>query len=614
MNVLTEPAAWMSAAVAFGATLLLTPLVIRLAHRMDWLAHPKADRWHTRPTALMGGIAIFAGAIAAALLVAHDLLPWPIVLGAAIMFVTGLVDDLHDIRPVAKLVAQIAATGLLVYNGYVFGVHWPFWISVPLTFLWIVGVTNALNLLDNMDGLAAGIAAIAALVLAVYCGMIGDLASAAMGLAVFGAAAGFLVFNFKPAKIFMGDSGSLFLGYTIAALAVVIQRDVTPAYAFGSYLVSAAVLAVPIFDTTLVTVMRKGSGRAISQGGRDHSSHRLVFLGLSEREAVLTLYGVSLLFGGTALLFLSMSVLLFYALLAIMVVGLVVLGVHLARADVYGSVAAEEITLLARVQTLLRALLGRQWKAIFGLGVDAALVGAAFVVAYHLRFESGITAEREALLVRALPIVIVAKILVFYAFGLYRGIWRHAGTPEILRIAKATVLASLVAFLTLGLVEGFGGLSRGAFVIDWMTTLLAIIAVRFGFRGLRQTISARRRSSRRVLLYGAGEAGQLALRELRQNIGLEMTAVGFVDDDPLKAGLTTQGVRVIGGMRELISLRDGSFDEVLITSARMTDERRREILSICEQFGIPCREFRLSFDVIDFDAVGGDSSDRLVAV
>lgn len=617
MDVLTDSAVWTSGLGALAFAVLLTPLVIRLAHKMDWLAYPKADRWHSKPTALMGGIGIYAAATAAVLIFGFEHVPWAIWIGASIMFATGLVDDLVEIRPTAKLLSQVGATALLVYAGYVFGPNWPFWISIPLTFLWIVGVTNALNLLDNMDGLAAGIATIAALVLAAYSAFSGDLGAVLVACVIAGAAGGFLVFNFKPAKIFMGDSGSLFLGYSIAALAVVIQNGVQPAHAFGVYLVSAAVLAIPIFDTTLVTVMRKASGRAISQGGRDHSSHRLVFLGLSERDAVLTLYGLSALFGGISLLFLSAPLLLFYSLLALTVCGLIVLGVHLGRANVYGLEGGDDCeatSLQRRIPAMLRTVFGRQWKAVFGVGIDVLLVGAMFTVAYHLRFETGITPEREAILVRALPVVILVKAVTFFFFGLYRGIWRHAGTAEIVRATKATFVASVLSYVAVGMLIGFASLSKGVFVIDFMATLLAVLAVRFGFRGLQQTFAARRPGKSRVVLYGAGEAGTLALREIRQNPMLEMEVVGFADDDPLKFGLTTQGLNVLGGIEDLGRIRDEEdVDEILITSMRMPAARRDRIIERCRALELPCREFRMSFEHLHYVEAGGDSSTVSVA-
>ena len=592
--------AWLngiSGLFAFLSMLAFTPLVMRLARRMDWVAHPKADRWHARPTALMGGIAIYAAAILAAIVFTGNTLPWPIWAGATVMFVTGLLDDLKNIRPAAKIVAQVIATGLLLYAGYSFGQGWPFWVSFPLTFFWIIGITNAINLLDNMDGLAAGVAAITAAVLAAFAAFMGEGATVGVAITVAGAAAGFLVFNFNPARIFMGDSGSLFLGYALAALAVVIQAE-TPSAGFSVYFVSAAVLAVPIFDTTLVTVMRTLSGRSVSQGGRDHSSHRLVFLGLSERQAVLTLYGISLGFGVLALVFLVAEVRLFYALLILMGVALAVFGIHLGDADVYdeGREAGAPAD-VPRLFALLHAFFGgRSWKSIAAIFADLLLIVAAFILAHYLRYEQGIPPHAEMFLTTALPIVVAVKILVFYGMGLYRSIWRHAGTPELVRIAMATTAAALLAFTVLSALWGYSTIPRAIFFIDWMITTLAVTGVRFGFRGLRQYIASKRKRGRRVLLYGAGDAGLLSLRELRQNPELDLTPVGFIDDDVLKRGLTAQGLTVLGGFRDLQRVcKDYRIEEVLITVSRMTDARKAAICAECGRLGVRCRLFQVAF-------------------
>ena len=592
--------AWLngiSGLFAFLSTLVFTPLVMRLAHRMDWLAHPKADRWHARPTALMGGIAIYAAALLAAMVFARGTVPWPIWAGATVMFVTGLLDDLKNIRPAAKIVAQVIATGLLLYAGYSFGHGWPLWVSFPLTFFWIIGITNAINLLDNMDGLATGIAAITAAVLAAFAAFMGEGATVGVAITVAGAAAGFLVFNFNPARIFMGDSGSLFLGYMLAALAVVIQAE-TASSSFSVYFVSAAVLAVPIFDTTLVTVMRTLSGRSVSQGGRDHSSHRLVFLGLSERQAVLTLYGISLGFGVLGLVFLVAEVKLFYALLILMGVALAVFGIHLSGADVYAeSHDSDAEADVPKLFALLHAFFGgRSWKSIAAVFADLLLIVAAFILAHYLRYEQGIPPRAETFLTMALPIVVAVKILVFYGIGLYRSIWRHAGTPELVRIAMATTVAALLSFAVLSVLHGYSNMPRAIFFIDWMITTLAVTGVRFGFRGLRQYIASKRKRGRRVLLYGAGDAGLLSLRELRQNPELDLTPVGFIDDDVLKRGLSAQGLTVLGSFKDLQRVcEEHHIEEVLITASRMTDARKTAICAECGRLGVRCRLFHVAF-------------------
>ena len=585
---------------AVVGVLVFTPLVMRLARSMDWMAYPRADRWHGQPTALMGGIAIYVAATIAVFVAVPMEEVWPIWAGATLMFVVGMVDDLARIQPAAKLAAQVVATGLLLYAGYTFGVHWPLWLSLPLTLLWVIGITNAVNLLDNMDGLAAGIAGIAALVMTVFAGLTGSMMAVALGSVVGGAALGFLAFNFKPARIFMGDCGSLFLGFSISALALITQQQAGVEGQLAVGLVPLSVLAVPILDTTLVTFMRRLAGRPVSQGGRDHTSHRLVFLGLSEKHAVLTLYGLSLGSGALALLVLFVDVKLFYALSVFIGAALGVFGVHLARANVYqtGEASGDGApTASVRPLQALHNLFGHRWKAAAGILTDVLLVGAAFVVAHYLRFEGGLEAARELQMVEALPLIVAAKVLVFYAMGLYRGIWRHAGTPELVRTVGTTVLAGGATFGVYALLHGLAAVSVSVLVIDWMIVTLAVVGVRFGFRGLRQYLAANREQGRRVLLYGAGDAGVLTLREFRRNPGLGRTPIGFLDDDTLKQGQTIQGLRVLGTGDDLVRVcRQHDVDEVVVTTTTLSEARQRVIYQHCQEADIPCKAFDVTVE------------------
>ncbi len=581
--------------------LAITPVVIHLAMKMEWVALPKADRWHERPTALMGGVAIFLSATVAFALVSKTPEITGIWLGAALMFLTGLVDDIKNIKPAAKLIAQILATGLLLYSGYAFAPQLPIWLSFPLTFLWVIGITNALNLLDNMDGLAAGIAAIASAFLAVFSWLVGSTVGVGIALATAGAAAGFLIFNFKPARIFMGDSGSLFLGYMIASLSILIQATIPVAQGLAVYLVSAAVLAVPIFDTTLVTMIRPIVGRSVSQGGRDHTSHRLVFLGFSERRAVLFLYGISIVSGLVALVFYIARVQLFYSLVIFMVVGLVALGVFLAEANVYDHPvdggARLKSPFLRRIRDAVRSTLGSGWKVIFAMFADLLLVVAAFIMAYYLRFEQGMSPEQELFVSRALPIVIAVKLPIFYLSGLYKSVWRYAGAPELVLVARTTMLASIAAFLVLSLVNGFSGISKGVAVIDWMIVAISVSCLRFGVRAVPQYLSSKRRTGRRVLLYGAGNAGMLALSEIRHNSRLGMTAIGFIDDNVVKKGRTFQGLPVLDTGHELERVaKEVHAEAVVITTLNMPPARMAHVSATCQKLDIRCLKLNVGFD------------------
>lgn len=282
---------------AFGAVAVLTPLVVRLAHRRGWVAEPQADRWHRTPTALMGGIAIFvAAALGWLWLAPSGPLLWIAVAGA-ILFVAGFMDDRVGLSPLAKVGAQVAGAGVLLAGGLSFTPGWPLWISVPFTLFWVVGITNAVNLLDNMDGVAAGVSTIAAAALAAVAWTVGHAEVAVGALVLAAAAGGFLLYNFNPARTFMGDCGSLFLGISLAGLAMAAPQGATVAGVTVVPVVAALILAVPVLDTTLVTISRVCVGRGIAQGGKDHTSHRLVRTGLAERTVALALYGVGIISG-----------------------------------------------------------------------------------------------------------------------------------------------------------------------------------------------------------------------------------------------------------------------------------------------------------------------------
>ena len=281
--------------LAIGAT----PVARFLAPRMGIIDHPEARKIHQRPVPRLGGAAILLTVIVVALVLGerYNFNQFgSILVGATGISFMGLIDDRWGLRPLIKLVAQIAAALLLYASGvYVGTFHQPV-LNLVITVLWVVYITNAINLLDNMDGLAGGVAAIAAVHFALMCSFSGQYLVGALSIALLGACLGFLFYNLNPASIFMGDSGSLFLGFMLAATGIKLRfpENVT----FVTWMVPVLVLGVPVFDTALVVVSRLRRGlNPLTNPGRDHVSHRLVAAGMSRREAVLTLYVVSLTSG-----------------------------------------------------------------------------------------------------------------------------------------------------------------------------------------------------------------------------------------------------------------------------------------------------------------------------
>ncbi len=285
------------------------PGLIRLAWRFGWVSQPRDNRWHRRPTALMGGLPMAAGVAVAWGSTGGD--P-ALALAALLMLVVGVIDDrFYELFPAHKLQGQVLAAGLLAAAGWVpAGIPQPF--GALIAVVWLVGLSNALNLLDNMDGLAGGVATVAALGIASLAFFGGDAATGGLALGLAGACSAFLLFNFRftdrPARVFMGDCGSLPLGLVLGALALRVTH-VPSAPSVPSdeitglaWLPGLLVMAVPILDTSLVTWCRWRGNRALLPGAADHISHRLVRLGLSDREAVLLHYGLASAWAGVALL------------------------------------------------------------------------------------------------------------------------------------------------------------------------------------------------------------------------------------------------------------------------------------------------------------------------
>jgi UDP-GlcNAc:undecaprenyl-phosphate GlcNAc-1-phosphate transferase len=293
------------AVMALVMAVAATPVMRNVALRTGTVDKPAARKIHVNPVPLLGGAAIYV-AFALVLIFFGDRSYVNeivgIFVGASLMSLMGVIDDRIGLGSYVKLVGQLLAAGLLVYTGVqirLFGG----WVDVALTMVWVVGITNAMNLLDNMDGLCGGIAMIAAVFFTLLATLSDQYFVGSLAAALAGACAGFLFYNWNPAHIFMGDAGSLFLGFLLSAVAIKLRFPSN--YTAVTWMIPLFVLAVPLFDTTLVFISRLRRGKnPLTTPGKDHVSHRLSFLLGSRREAVLVLYLVA---GATGLVAVFLS-------------------------------------------------------------------------------------------------------------------------------------------------------------------------------------------------------------------------------------------------------------------------------------------------------------------
>lgn len=587
---------------AFAATVALTPLVRAAARRIGMVTKPRADRWSKKPTALLGGVAVFLGFMPIAIAITPFEQPYLVVFaGSTLMFIVGLIDDLRPLKPYQKLIGQIVAATVLIVGGLT--LPWTAWplANAAITLIWLIGITNAINLLDNMDGLAGGVSGIAALTLVVSFGSAGDHVTAAIMAAFTAAIAGFLIYNFNPASIFMGDCGSLFLGFFLAAAALLNLTGGRTSGLVPVLAVPVLILLIPIFDTTLVTVVRKLAGRAVSQGGRDHSSHRLVALGLSERRAVLLLYALALAAGGVSILIRFITPDISLLVIAAFIMGLTLFGIHLAGVKVYPDPIALDRPVTAFIVNVSYK------RRIFEVLLDVALIGLAYWTANIIVFGPLKPAGVFPLVIETLPFIIPLKLAGFLVAGVYRGIWRYVGTSDLYVFAKAAGLGTVMTVITFVLLYRFEGLSRAVFAIDCLLLLVLLTVSRFAFHVFRLILTPPRHNGRRVLIYGAGDAGELLAREMRNNHNLGCIPVGFADDDPRKINAFIRGLKVYGGNGELPQIcQEQQVDEVYISSMNFSDDRVREICNDCRKIGVEVKRLRILFEPVEGDDEDGN--------
>jgi UDP-GlcNAc:undecaprenyl-phosphate GlcNAc-1-phosphate transferase len=568
---------------ALLVALLVTPVVGRIAALTGLMSPPRPDRWGSRPTPLMGGVAIMlATLLCSAALVPQ---PWPfLVIAAATLagFALGLIDDVRGLRPTSKLVGQIIiGSGLAVA-----GVRVEFIALTPISFIatlvWVVLIMNAVNLMDNMDGLAAGVVAIAAAVLVVMA-VASSPWIAVVAAATAGACVGFLFYNFAPARIYMGDAGSMALGVLLAAMTLLLTNQAASQVGLA-VLAPLVALGLPIFDTFLVAFVRRIEGRPVSQGGRDHTSHRLAALGLSERVTVLILYGVAAGISGLGL-FASASGLVFVPVAALAVITLVLFAIFLVETPVAAALGGAP----GRASMIGG---GRAFVRYGGeVALDVTLAVTALLSAYLIRFESVGTSVAMPLFFAALPIVLPVQLAALVLLGMYRILWRYFSVGDIFVIMRSTFVGTLVAAFIVLVAQADLGQSRAVFLIDFGLLLLLLVGSRMFLVSLRHWFGMQGRThARRVLIIGANETGAMALRLLLRSADPKYRPTGFLDDDPGKQRRRIAGIPVVGRLQDLPAVvqRDGA--EVVVLALEDGFEREKFVRLQCEELGLELRQ------------------------
>jgi len=612
--------------IGLGSTLLLTPLMKMAAVKLRAFDYPGERKVHLRPIPKLGGIGIFVSFYLILLLSCQlDFFYFPpqflkeinygwLLIASAIVFAMGLIDDFWSIPPSLKLFWQIIAGLIVSFTPYrIEAITFPFgdlnlgiW-SVPATVLWVIAITNALNLFDGLDGLAAGTVFIASLSIFGISLLNENIGSALIGIILAGTTLGFLKYNFYPASVFLGNSGSYSLGFILSILSLHSYSKDTTAVVI---LIPVLLLGLPIMDTVLSMLRRLlKSLRIIGMNGnrnnfksfffdkwiilqadRDHIHHRLLQLGFTQRRAVIFLYAVSLILGGLA--FSSVYFRNINQALLLIAIGIAsYVGINKLK---YSEMQVlRNGALLPLFDTPL--ISQRIVKAFF----DLAFIAFSYYLAFLLRFEGEFDQSMKKYYLSTVPLVVSLKLFIFYVVGLYRGVWQYTGIADLMRVAKAVVLACITTALFIWMIPAFGVISWTIFVIDFNLLFLMVLGLRSSFRILEHLHEFTDQQGKKVLIYGVGMPSIQALKEFIHNPRLKLSPVGFIDDDEQNQGIQVDGYPVLGSLDSLEQiLQNMPISEIIVSRSDIPRERLSRLAQICSDRGISLKRFQTELEEI----------------
>lgn len=520
---------------------------------------------------------------------------WPLLASATGMFLLGLFDDFFQLSPPAKIIGQIIAGSLIIYAGYRIEFFKFEFVNILITIIWLVGITNAINLIDNMDGLAAGISIIVACYLAfLFYQSPGQSSLFVYSLILIGATAGFWLFNLPPAKIFMGDSGSMFLGFSLAALAVVRRTSASNVLAVLG--IPLLLFMLPIMDTSLVTITRILRGQSPVKGGRDHTSHRLIAFGLSERQTLLVLYAIAILSGAMSILIERADYEFSLVFIPLLIVTLSILAAYLGRLQVVSADLDRSKT--SRVTRVAIELTYR--RRIFEVILDFFLISLAFYAAIWLQNDLNLNQSGFEAYFQTVFIVLTGSFTAMFLSGVYRRLWEFFGIRDLLVLVRSVGLALLLSGVGIWLLLPDFPLLVLTLIYYGLFLFLGLAATRLSFRILDQIfIVPRMPAVARVLLYDADNTGILIARWMEAHPEEGYLPAGFIDDDANKWGLNIDGLRVLGGLQNLEGIiRAENYDGIVITKTGSSLEIKTAV-ELCQSKGLWVRRLRMDFEELE---------------
>lgn len=620
--------------------LLITPWVIRFALRIGAVDKPGERKIHTHAIPRIGGTGVFLS-ICFSFIVMMLLFPGlfeqifayrmqaaAIVVGFLAIFTLGFWDDLKPLSPATKFGFQFLIASCIYFAGFkISNITNPLgtgmldveMIDFPLTLLWIVGITNAFNLIDGLDGLSSGVAAIACISIFMVAAIEGEIFLAVAALTIAGALAGFLRYNFRPARIFLGDSGSLFIGFSLAILSIESTTKISTGMAL---LFPMLVLGLPITDT-LVSMLRRFLSNYLPEKpgisssvmhkihgmftpDRSHIHHRLISLGLTHRSSVIVLYLVSAFFAFFAFAITQIENIEKTYLIALTVGFLLFLGVKKLR---YREIAIFNNGMM--IPFYERWILNR---TTFQVIADLSFISLSFFLSYSLlRSINPAFIEFENFR-GVLLIVLLVQASVFWITGIYRETIRQMGIGNALGIISSVIYAVLASTFVLLLSDAFPlGHALQIAVVNFYFLLTCALGLRISWQALGYWFNRDRESGLNVLIYGANENGTMILHQINHSSANHYKVLGFLDDNPSLEGKFIYGYPIFGGHWKLTNSKIGSrVDYIFLCENDIKPENFKRLKKIAAEKEIEIK--RLDISLKDIDSVSPQKSPVPVSV
>jgi len=598
------------AAVAGLATWLLTPASAWLAARVGAIDEPGPRRVHTHPMPRLGGLAVVASTVIVLGLGAFEVPGAPkwAAPGVALGILAGLLpilavsirDDISAMRPLPKFIAHAAGAGIAMSFGallpptvHLFGVPvFLGWMAIPLSALWLIGLTNAFNFVDGLDGLSAGLGLISASSLAGVLLMTQQPRGAAAAVVLAGSIIGFLPYNIHPARVFLGDSGATAIGYLLACFTLTGFSLLSSGFAT---LIPVLIVGVPVADTLASMVRRtvsraeNGSASRVYEADRNHIHHRLLALGLSHQGAVTTLYVA----GGLLSLMALSSLLLTQQQSGLLLLGILIAGVIGLKRLGYAEFAPIRSGAALRLYDL--PVLQRSFFVVF---VDIAVVAVAIYLSVGLKYDDWYLERIRGTVLSMFAALTPSSVIAFTLLGTYRASWRLEGIDAYRRLALAVFGGSAAAAVLVVLLAS-EEVPLSLFGVYTFVALALANGIRVSFRLVDQARMQASSAGERTLIYGAGVRGAGALREMLSNPAAGFVPVGFVDDNPHKAGKTLNGYPILGGVERLDETLAASGSRVVVVASdRIPWAKVAEARRTCAARGVRLLRMRVGFEAV----------------